>query len=448
MPSRRKIACAAVLAAALAAVAAAPAAADVTTRTYTTGPFDIGGYQVRQAITAGIPKPTDDGAITAMDVDVVDPRTGEQVPINRIMLHHIVFTRIGNARANLLGQAFYGAGEERATMSLPPGYGYPVRGDDQWAIIWMLMNHRADDDSVLIRYHVTYDTDPGLRPVQPMGFDASHGRQGLVYDVPGDRARGAIDTRTAYNYAPFNGRIVAGLGHVHGGARDLALSQPDCGDRVVYDSRPTWGMPNHPFYNVRPVLHEPGPIDMSRFRSAEGIPVTAGQQLKLSSNYYNDTPHVRAMGLMLVYVAPDPTIVDGCGALPDDVETLRTTTPGRPKAPAFHVPITAPGRDGIARTIKAPPGRMRVLHGGANVTVGDLFFSRRNLSVPRGATITWTAPGPTHHDVTLANGPYGFSSDRLHDGRQFSQQLTKPGRYQLFCSLHPTQMNEQIVVRR
>jgi hypothetical protein len=92
-----------------------------------------------------------------MDVDVVDPKTGEQVPINRIMLHHVVFTRIGNARANLLRQAFYRAGGERATMSLPPGYGYPVRGDDQWAIIWMLMNHRADDDSVLIRYYISSD---------------------------------------------------------------------------------------------------------------------------------------------------------------------------------------------------------------------------------------------------------------------------------------------------
>src|SRR4051794_4633561 len=427
---------------------AAPAAADVTQRTFTTGPIEIGGYQVRQEITANIPKPADDGSITAMDVDVVDPQTGQAIPINRIMLHHIVFARVNDQATGRGTQAFYGEGEERATMDLPPGYGYPVHGSDRWAIVWMLMNHRAENDSVLIRYHVTYDTDPGLHAVQPLGFDASHGRSGLVYDVAGDGPPGSVDTRTAYNTAPVSGRLVAGLGHVHGGAKDLALSQPDCGDRVVYDSRPTWGMPSHPFYNVRPVLHEPGPIDMSRFRSPEGIPVVAGQELKLSSNYYDDTPHVRAMGLMLVYLAPDPSITNGCGSLPADLETLRTATPGRAGAPAFRVPLTQPGRDGIARTIAQPPGRTVVERGDTTVEVGDLFFGRRKLSVPRGATVTWTAPGPTHHDIPLANGPYGFSSDRLWGGRKFAQKLSKPGTYQLFCSLHPTQMNEQIVVRR
>lgn len=427
--------------------AAAPASADVTTRTFTTGPIDIGGYQVRQQITANIPKPEDDGSITAMDVDVVDPQTGQEIPINRIMLHHIVFSRVNDPATGRTTQAFYGEGEERAKMDLPPGYGYPVRGTDKWAIVWMLMNHRADNDSVLIRYHVTYDTDPGLHPVQPLGFDASHGRSGLVYDVPGDGPPGSVDTRTATNFAPVSGRIVAGLGHVHGGAKDLALSQPSCGDRVVYDSRPTWGMPTHPFYNVRPVLHEPGPIDMSRIRSPEGIPVVAGQELKLSSNYYNDTPHVRAMGLMLVYLAPDPSIVDGCGSLPNDIETVRTDTPGRASSPAFRVPLTQPGRDGIARTISQPPGKAVVERGDTRIKVGDLFFSRRKLSIPRGASVTWTAPGTTQHDVTLANGPYGFSSDRLFNGREYKQKLTKPGTYQLFCSLHPTQMNEQIVVR-
>ena len=47
------------------------------------------------------------------------------------------------------------------------------------------MNHRLQADSVYIRYRITWDTDPALQPVVPVGFDASHLRQGLVYDVPG-----------------------------------------------------------------------------------------------------------------------------------------------------------------------------------------------------------------------------------------------------------------------
>ena len=35
---------------------------------------------------------------------------------------------------------------------------------------------------------------------------------------------------------PLPIRLVAGLGHVHGGAKDLTLTQPKCGNRVLYRS--------------------------------------------------------------------------------------------------------------------------------------------------------------------------------------------------------------------
>jgi len=93
--------------------------------------------------------------------------------------------------------------------------------------------------------------------------------------------------------ARAGGRIVAGLGHVHGGAKDLTLSRPGCGGRVLYHSRPTWGLPDHPFYRVRPVLHEPGPINMSQIKTETGIPVAAGERIRLREVTNDDLAELR-----------------------------------------------------------------------------------------------------------------------------------------------------------
>ena len=75
-------------------------------------------------------------------------------------------------------------------------------------------------------------------------------------------------------------------------------------------------------------------------------------------------------------------------------------------------------------------------------------YEAGNLTLPRGSTITWSFPGDVLHNVTLANGPEGFSSDRLWKGGTFSKKLTKPGNYTFFCELHPVGMIERVVVRK
>jgi plastocyanin len=437
----------ALLTAAVALALPGSAVAQPVTKSFTYGPVAVDGYAVRQSTTVDVPRPAGDFSITRMSADVVDVKTGKQVPIDRIMLHHILFLNTGSDGKQGLTGSFYGDGEERAKLQLPPGYGYPVKADDRWVMIWMLMNHRLQADQVLIRWTITYDTDPAIKPVTPVGFDASHLRQGLVYDVPGGQPKGSTHIATMTRPSPVTGRIVAGLGHVHGGAKGLELSQPSCGDRVVYRSRPTWGMPSHPFYNVKPVLHEPGPIDMSRFTSATGIPVTAGQPLKLTSRYDGHRPHTRVMGLMVAYVAPDESVTDGCGPLPTDVRVIKTRTKGRALPPAYRVPLTGLDRRGRAVTIQRPPGRTSVFDGDAVIDVTSYAFSNRNVVVPRGSTVTWRFNGDERHDVTLADGPLGFSSNALDGGREFSQRLDRPGTYKLFCSLHPVQMTQVVEVR-
>ena len=187
---------------------------------------------------------------------------------------------------------------------------------------------------------------------------------------------------------------------------------------------PTWGLPNDPFYRVRPVLHEPGPINMSLVTSKTGFPVAAGQRLKLTVNYDDQYPHTRVMGIMGLYITPDPSVA-GCMALPSDAHIQRAAPrPGRSIAPRVRVPINAVGPTGIASPIAAPPGQPVLMPGGGPLDIADFSFEPTNVVVRPGAVLRWTVWGPTLHNVTLANGPQGFASANLSDGRSFAARLS------------------------
>src|SRR4051812_35704146 len=78
---------------ALAALALAPGASAAThTQTYDVK-VSMNPYEVRQTLNL-VDRPNVDGFITHMSVNVVNP-DGSPVPIQRLMLHHIVFFGIG-----------------------------------------------------------------------------------------------------------------------------------------------------------------------------------------------------------------------------------------------------------------------------------------------------------------------------------------------------------------
>lgn len=453
------------LLASLAVAALAPAAwAAPTTETYRSGPIDVGPYQVRQSdIEIGIPTPAKDAYITGMEVDIVDA-DGSKVPISRLMLHHIVFSNFGpefgdkrdgtcntftalDSRTELPGIAerFYAAGEERAKLRLPQGYGYPIKADDRWGMTWMLMNHRNRSDRAYIQYKVTTDTAPKT-PVTPYWLDVRNCLTDPVFDVPGGAKRGSTFRESAAWTVPESGRIVAAGGHVHGGARHLTLRRGDC---RLYSSKPTWGSRNHPFYRVKPILHEPGPINMSAFTSRQGFAVRRGDRLRMDANYEGSQPHTRVMGIMVAYLAPDESVErpSGCRR-PADLREWRTRERGRRTPPRFTVPITGLGRDGRARSISQPPGRRVRVRDGARIEVGDSFFGRPNVAVRAGARIQWDFEGEALHNITVANGPRGFSSKHLNDGRRYRKRLSQPGTYRYFCGLHPVSMTGTIKVSK
>ena len=119
-----------------------------------------------------------------------------------------------------------------------------------------------------------------------------------IFDVPGTGPMFSTVSRSADFTMPESGRIVAGGGHLHGGGLRLELSDQTCGSKL-FTSEPTWGLPV-----VKPVIHEPGPKHMTTVSTADGIPVAAGDRLRLTATYENSQPHTRVMGIMIVYLAP------------------------------------------------------------------------------------------------------------------------------------------------
>jgi plastocyanin len=82
------------------------------------------------------------------------------------------------------------------------------------------------------------------------------------------------------------------------------------------------------------------------------------------------------------------------------------------------------------------------------ITVGDRFFRFANVSVRRGATLRWSFVGDELHNITVANGPRGFSSRNLLKGNTYRKKLRKTGTYKLFCGLHPVSMTGTVKVTR
>ena len=296
-------------------------------------------------------------------------------------------------------------------------------------MIFMFMNHRSVTDSAYIEYNVTVDTRQDLTPVEPYWLDVEKCGTDPVYDVPWGAARGALSTRGRWSGAaegrPARGRLAATSTVV---ARHCALRRPDCPNDEIYTSRPIWGSKNHPFYKVRPVLHEPGPIHMTSFHSASGARSRRVKRSCWSPLRREPATHARDGDHGRVPSRPDPSVTEPCGALP---ERLRRPEEAEGADAAAAVPRADRGRrGGKAVNIDAPPGRRVVArrgrHRGGRRPV--LQAPQRVLCAPAGP-LTWRFHGPTVHNVTLANGPRGFASPNLSEGAPTGRSSRVPGTY-------------------
>jgi plastocyanin len=70
------------------------------------------------------------------------------------------------------------------------------------------------------------------------------------------------------------------------------------------------------------------------------------------------------------------------------------------------------------------------------VTIQGFSFGPASLTVPVGATVTWTNKDPAEHTVTADDG--SFESQKLPTGQTFSQTFAKAGTFSYHCTIHPT----------
>ena len=89
--------------------------------------------------------------------------------------------------------------------------------------------------------------------------------------------------------------------------------------------------------------------------------------------------------------------------------------------------------------------------GGTNVSLKNIQFNPKDLTVKAGQTITFTNDESVPHDVHKESGPGGdFSSGPdggLQQGDTFKLKLDKPGTYKYVCHVHAPGMSGTITVK-
>ena len=424
-------------------VLAAPAQAAEQKMTLYSKPIEVTPYSGEQHYMQlpanGKQAPADPGWITSIKVDVVKKRSAnaKALSIQDVMIHHIVLHAMGakwaKPEANC-GAQFFARGEENQEVPKLGDYAIAnmTAGGDapDWFLTHMLMNHRPYPFKVYVRTRITYSDTPKTE-VTPLWIDTAGCDVDPTYTVLGNGGRGSTSYDRAQWTVPMDGRIIGAQGHLHGGGKYQTLRNTTCGDELLIRSRAYYGYPDHIFYRVRPILHEPSPISMGRTYSAAGIPVNEGDQLRLTAAYDNGLPHTRVMSIMMAYLVPGE-VEDGCPALPDDAVTQDVPKNYRKPYPRFKVPLMAP-----------PTGVFKPLTG--SIGVGDYFFSKRRVVVARGTEVTWNFDASRQHDVAVASGPRGFQSEWIQNG-EYSFTPTVPGKYNIYCTLHPGRMSQQLKV--
>jgi plastocyanin len=78
------------------------------------------------------------------------------------------------------------------------------------------------------------------------------------------------------------------------------------------------------------------------------------------------------------------------------------------------------------------------------VKIDNFSFGPQTLTVPVGATVTWTNRDDIPHTAVSTDG--AFKSKVMDTDEKFSYTFTKAGTYPYYCTIHP-KMTGQVVVQ-
>jgi plastocyanin len=80
----------------------------------------------------------------------------------------------------------------------------------------------------------------------------------------------------------------------------------------------------------------------------------------------------------------------------------------------------------------------------AEVKIDNFSFGPQTVTVPVGATVTWTNRDDIPHTVVSTDGV--FKSKVRDTDEKFSYTFTKSGTYPYYCTIHP-KMTGKVVVQ-
>lgn len=107
-------------------------------------------------------------------------------------------------------------------------------------------------------------------------------------------------------------------------------------------------------------------------------------------------------------------------------------------------PVVSVGAQPTAGAAKKKPKKAKVR---------DDYFSPTELTIKSGQKVKWSW-GNTNfnsHDVTLKSGPKGvkkFRSNTAAIGYSYTKKFKKKGKYQIYCTIHPSVMNMTVKVKK
>lgn len=460
---------------------------------YRYGPLSIGpGHNLIQ-LGPYVQKPTIPGYVIGIRPNLVRS-DGSVPPVDEIHLHHGVWVNLSRQDAtSRLPERFFASGEEKTYLTLPSGYGYPVRPSDNWLINYMVHNLTPNPEVVYITYDIDFVPASSalahrMKPVRPIWMDVRNGYTYPVFNAQRADGRNGLftypnDAVNPYgNGPPLNewkvdrpGTLVMTAGHLHPGGLydDLELVRPGATVAAARAGHPVPGAVAHSVRIFRSQAHYWDPngavswdLSMSRASDNWRVRVRRGDILRVSTTYTTaQASWYDSMGIMVVYMADDRSGVDPFkhavplsgpithGQLPD-----ATHFGGLPQSlpdPATLAPQTiannvvdirdfsfTPGDQALSAPLDDPP---TIKQGQQLTFVNDdasqqilhsITACRQPCTRSTGASYP-IADGPVDFDSgNLGTGPAGFTAASNQTSWQTPADLP-PGTYTFFCRIHP-----------
>ena len=127
---------------------------------------------------------------------VPQPRPARQVrPAPRLDLQRLHCRSTADSRCRRSPTVSMRRERSATRCCCPTATAIQVKGNDDWVLLWMLMNHHAADDQVYIEYKITYETERQLAPAYMVWLDIENCLSGPGLRRPRRRRRRLDRTR-------------------------------------------------------------------------------------------------------------------------------------------------------------------------------------------------------------------------------------------------------------